>query len=380
MMKKVLDWLAPYYNDIPSAKQSVLNYVSKVDGEVCKDLKMLYLYITFDCNQRCQYCWIHNNIYNSNFKMSTHMIEELLDEAIKLGLKKVKITGGEPFTYPNLNEIVNTILSRGLEVDIETNGTLISQNWINSIMESKKLFFKISLDSISSYIHDNLADSEVFQKTINGVKLLANNSIRFGLVTVLNRLNIRQFEEIVDFAFNLGASTHRIILSIQPLGRGKNINSIKLNLDETLDFINRFYSLEKYHDKILKGELHSTIPPAFMPLDNFNFKACNWGIGLCGIMPNGDVTLCSPAFEEMDLIAGNIFEKGLSNIWFNSDMFNKRNISPQLDGVCGKCLYANFCRGMCRIFAKATYGSSNAPYPFCQEMYDVGLFPEWILK
>ncbi len=73
-------------------------------------------------------------------------------------------------------------------------------------------------------------------------------------------------------------------------------------------------------------------------------------------------------------------EKRLSDIWLNSNLFSEKFVYPELDGVCGKCLFENYCRGMCRVFAKATYGSNKAPYPFCQEMYNAGLFPEWVLK
>lgn len=379
-MNKTLDWLSSYYSDVSASRQKVIDYVTNASHGVCKELKMLYLYVTFDCNQQCQYCWLHDNIETKYLKMPVHMIEKTLDEAIRLGLKKVKITGGEPFINIHLSQIINAVLIRGLNLDIETNGTLITQDWIDNLLDKEKVFLKISLDAASSYIHDNLADAEVFQKTIEGTKLLVKNSIRFGMVTVLNQLNVDQFEEIVNFVAQLGAYTHRIILSIQPLGRGKNVDDLRLDISQTLDIINRFYSLKEYHDKIEIGALHSTIPPAFMPLDSLNFNACNWGIGLCGIMPDGSVTLCSPAFEEMELIAGNLYEKSLSDIWFNSDLFSEKFVYPELDGVCGKCLFKNYCRGMCRVFAKATYGSNKAPYPFCQEMYNAGLFPEWALK
>jgi len=379
-MNKTLEWLSPYYDNIVVSRQKVIDYVAVADSKIHKVLRMLYLYVTFDCNQQCKYCWLHNNVTARHQMMSVEMIEKLLAEAIPLGLERIKITGGEPFTNTSLNDLANTVLAKGIGLDIETNGTLITQKWINDIISRDKLFLKISLDAASSDIHDNLAHANVFKKTVDSAKLLSANTIKFGMVTVLNRLNVHHFEDIIDFVSQLGASTHRIILSIQPLGRGKNIGELKLNLDETIDVIKRFFRLRKYHDKIELGTLHSTIPPAFIPLDRLNFNACDWGIGLCGVMPDGSITMCSPAFESMDLVAGNIYENSLTEIWLNSDMFSESHIHPELDGVCGKCLFSGSCRGMCRVFARATYGSNKAPYPFCQEMFEAGFFPEWALK
>lgn len=345
-----------------------------------KSLKTIYLYITFGCNQKCQYCWIHNNLSCPDKKMPVTMVETAISEGILLGLERVKITGGEPFINPDLASIVNLLLNKGLKVDIETNGTLINSQWIDSISKVENLFFKISLDAATSEIHDSLAQSEVFERTIKNIHLLSERSIKYGIVTVLNHTNVNQLEDIITFASNLGAVSHRIILNIQPIGRGKNVDDIKLNLNETIDVIDRFYQLNEQYKRIELGTLHTTLPPAFIPLDNLNFKSCDWGVGLCGIMPNGDVTMCSPAFNDMNLVAGNLYETKLTDIWNYSSIFDEKAIEFNLEGVCSKCLFSKICRGMCRIFAKATYGSENAPYPFCQEMYETGIFPPWSLN
>ena len=379
-MKK-LEWLIPYYNDIELSRKQVIDYLNvATKHENQKSLKRIYLYITFECNQQCQYCWIHNNVSDSISTMPISLIDKVISEAVLLGLESVKITGGEPFTNPNLAMIVNLILEKGLNLDIETNGTLINKEWIKSINNKENLFLKISLDAAIADIHDNLARSSVFKKTLESMGLLSEYGIKYGVVTVLNHLNFQYLEDIIKFVSDLGALTHRIILNIQPIGRGKNVEELKLNLSENVEVINRFYKLKAYNDKIELGTLHTTLPPAFIPLDNFNFNSCNWGIGLCGIMPNGDVTLCSPAFDDMNLVAGNIYKGCLTDIWNHSNIFCEELTESKLEGVCSKCLFNEVCRGMCRVFARATYGSENSPYPFCQEMYNEGLFPLWALN
>lgn len=379
-MEQKLQWLNNEMVNMEDSKKKI-DKILKEYEKIDKKLKLIYLYVTFGCNQKCQYCWINNNTSSGNNNMNLEMIDTILREALPLGLERVKITGGEPFTNNNLISIINKILSFGVGIDLETNGTKLNEELLLEINDLNKIYFKISLDSVNISEHNALAntDSDVFTTTISNIHLLKRYAVNFDIVTVMNKINKSSMNETVKFVQKLGANNHRIILSIQPIGHGKEAKEIQLGLDETIEMINDIYKLKCDYNNLAVGTLHSTLPPAFMPLDSIQFRPCNWGVNLCGIMPNGDVSICAPAFDSMEIVAGNIFNKSLSSIWHNSELFKSLSEVEELEGICGRCLYVKMCRGMCRIFAKAEYGRITSPYPFCQKMYEKGLFPTYAM-
>ncbi len=74
------------------------------------------------CNLRCTWC---DQPEALEFKGGTPItLEEILERARRSPFRHVVITGGEPFTEPNLGKLAKTLLKEGFSVQIETNGTL----------------------------------------------------------------------------------------------------------------------------------------------------------------------------------------------------------------------------------------------------------------
>ncbi len=74
------------------------------------------------CNLRCPWCDTTYSYDGKTYKELT--IPQILQEIKTFGLKRVCITGGEPFLSENLPELVKALLEEGYKVFIETNGTL----------------------------------------------------------------------------------------------------------------------------------------------------------------------------------------------------------------------------------------------------------------
>ena len=53
----------------------------------------------------------------------------------------------------------------------------------------------------------------------------------------------------------------------------------------------------------------------------------------------------------------------------------------ELKGICGNCLARDLCRGGCRLHAMMKYnGDFYAPDPECQNVYNLGKFPEYAME
>jgi organic radical activating enzyme len=104
------------------------------------------------CNLRCPWCDTTYSYDGKTFTETT--VENILKEIQDLGLKRVCITGGEPFLTPQLPDLVKKLIEEDYKVLIETNGTL----WMEDLkdIKSKNLFITCSPKPPSYFIHPKL--------------------------------------------------------------------------------------------------------------------------------------------------------------------------------------------------------------------------------
>lgn len=84
----------------------------------------LAVFIRFaGCNLKCEYCdtkWA-NAVDAPAEKMES---KDILDYILSTGVKNVTLTGGEPLLRQEMGELIDTLMSAGLRVEIETNGSI----------------------------------------------------------------------------------------------------------------------------------------------------------------------------------------------------------------------------------------------------------------
>ncbi|WP_457642835.1 7-carboxy-7-deazaguanine synthase QueE [Persephonella sp.] len=104
------------------------------------------------CNLRCIWCDTPYSYDGKTFFETT--VDKLVESIEKFGLKRVCITGGEPFLTPQLPEIVKKLLDKKHTVLIETNGTL----WNPEIkpLKNQNLLITCSPKPPVYFIHDHL--------------------------------------------------------------------------------------------------------------------------------------------------------------------------------------------------------------------------------
>lgn len=104
------------------------------------------------CNLRCPWC---DTPYSYDGKTFTEIsVEKLVEEIEKFGLKRVCITGGEPFLTKELPQLIKKFLNKKYKVLVETNGTL----WIPEIKKiaNEDLFITCSPKPPTYFIHNEL--------------------------------------------------------------------------------------------------------------------------------------------------------------------------------------------------------------------------------
>jgi SynChlorMet cassette radical SAM/SPASM protein ScmF len=354
-------------------------------------LTAIYLYFSGYCNLNCRHCWINptyvdNNITLNNTKedIDIYYICKALTEAKTLGLKSVKITGGEPFLRKEIIEMLEWLKKNKINISIETNGTLIGEKEAKALRNNKVSFIAVSLDGPDAKTHEELrGGKESFLSTLEGIKRIKkyNPELKLQIICSLWKFNRNKMKDMIDLCRELGIDN----LKINPILNISRADSMKrkgklLTIREILntrDIMNNYLA-----DKKLKNtfKLIYDIPPAFKNIEELkNAADCRCGIeSILGILGDGTISICGIGSVVKELSMGNIKDNRLKEVWENNSILRKirNNMSSKLEGICGKCLMKHYCLGKCRAEAYWSEKSLLSPYTFCKVAYDEGLFPE----
>jgi 7-carboxy-7-deazaguanine synthase len=104
------------------------------------------------CNLRCSWCDTTYSYTGENFKLLS--ITDILEEVKKYNLKRVCITGGEPFFTENLDVLVGNLIESNYQVFIETNGTLWNKKFEN--LDKSRIYITCSPKPPFYFINKNL--------------------------------------------------------------------------------------------------------------------------------------------------------------------------------------------------------------------------------
>jgi SynChlorMet cassette radical SAM/SPASM protein ScmF len=356
---------------------------SNADKGGIPPLHKLYFYLTEGCNLKCRHCWLapkfdaHGDRYPT---LPVELFEAAIIEAGSLGLRSVKLTGGEPLLHPHIDRLLEIVRSKELELTIETNGLLLTPGMAKEIAKSASRFVSVSIDGADAATHDwvrGLPGS--FKRARQAVRHMAAVDTQVQIIMSLMRCNADQVDAVVRIAENLGASSVKFNI-VQPSGRGERMNNGTdgLSVAELIS-LGRHVEMELANNT--KLSLYFDYPPAFVPLSRL---AKGDGCGICGILnilgviATGQYALCGIGKHVSDLVFGTVGADRLKEVWEKSTVLQSLRIGmpDNLTGVCARCLMKHICLGQC--IAQNYYRSKNlwAPFWFCAQAEKTGLFPE----
>lgn len=219
-----------------------------------RNIDYLRLSITDRCNLRCQYCMGNKDIVflPKDELLSSKEIERLVKIFSELGIKKIRITGGEPLVRRNFREIVENIdkIDGIEEINITTNGINLEEEL--DFLNTKKInSLNISLDTLKNDLYKEITGGGDLEKVLNSIhKAISLNFKRIKLNVVL--IKGRNENEIMDFV-NLTEKYPIDVrfIELMPIGLGKEFSPI--SNDEVLSIISKEKKLAPFSEKIGSG-------------------------------------------------------------------------------------------------------------------------------
>ena len=341
-------------------------------------LEKLHFHLSRNCNLSCANCWIGSKPEIESFVLPLSKVISIINEAESLGLKSIKLTGGEPLIYNDFGKLLDFLSQKKIDINVETNATINFEKYLPIIASLRdRIEFVISIDGYN-HKSNSMQRAGSFEVIIENISFLRQYGIKTGITTLITSNNLKFINDIIKLGQKLNVNSHRLILNLNPTGRAtKHLNS-SISFKETLEVIDFVKKYSHYDESRKKTpHLYTTLPAAFQTTHLKYFNTCFWGLNLCTVLSNLNVAICGSGYTNQNLIAGNLEQMSLTDIWNTSPIF--KNIRNQRDsclkGVCSNCIFVKYCRGLCRAQAVAVYDDIYAPYPFCQDAYNTGTFP-----
>ena len=128
-------------------------------------IKHLRLSVTSRCNLNCIYC--HREGESSKDEMDVEEIEKICRAFYELGVRKIKVTGGEPLIRNDIIEIVAGMPPFD-DISLVTNGTLLAKR-AQELKEAGLNRINISLDTLKEDRYKLITGRKLLKRVIEGI-------------------------------------------------------------------------------------------------------------------------------------------------------------------------------------------------------------------
>lgn len=296
-----------------------------------RKINYLRLAVTDRCNLRCFYCMPEDglNWLSRTELMSYNEMLQICSLLVKMGIDKIRITGGEPFVRKDIMQFL-TALSRldGLnELTITTNGVLTAPH----VKELKNIGVKsvnLSLDTLDANRFFSITGRDEFANVMATLHELLKHNIEVKInAVVMDGKNTQDIMPLVELTKDLPVSI-RFIEEMPFNGDGRVYGGLKWDHVRILEEIKRSYP-----------EIKKLADPLFSTSYNYQVPGHTGTIGIiaaysrtfCGtcnrirITPVGELKTClydGGILNIKDLIRSGSNEEQLTQIMLNA--FNTR--------------------------------------------------------
>jgi len=302
--------------------------------------KVVEFYPTNVCNLSCSFCFGAKNAKSIDLIDDTLTLREY--QGVFAQLKDLKIThvsfsgGGEPFSHKDFYEVLSHAIESGFNTRVVTNGTLIKESQISTLLNLNEIRFSINAFHADTYSRIMSTNPVNYRRAISNLRLLINSKRENGYgpdVGATFVIQTANYEEVIPFIEYMidDLMVDDVIIKL-------DVNDPKSYSSENLDRLSRRInsmastrSLDQRIEFRRSGEIYPHNLPCFIP----HFKIA--------VNPIGQVYSCCLAAQPSELaghILGDLRLNTLQEIWMLSK--NTRELLKKGLVSCRKCNYTDY--------------------------------------
>lgn len=325
------------------------------------------------CNMRCKMCYIvHDNLSSCQEEIKDVAFwDNLMDQAISQGMLYCLITGGEPFIYPGIRELLERVNKKPVHLALNTNATLLNEEtvrWLSKVYPGR---VNISLYGGSNETYKRLCGNpKGFEQVTNAFGLLNEYHIPFRVHTTLTPENYEDFDKIIDICNSYHAPLQMVYYMFPPYRKDKGLieNNARFTPEQAAEAAIRIFRhrIPEYERRRMVLEAHCACfeEPWRYTLYGKPGIMCRGGYASFWVDWRGQVSGCGIHTAEKIDAAKISFEEAWSQIVSSTEQ-------TRLSEKCRYCKYRCICP-VCVAAAFCETGQVNGtPEYLCQfsELY-----------
>ena len=308
-------------------------------------LRTLFWECTLRCNMSCRHCGSDCKVQPSVPDMPAADFLKVIDTITPhVDPHKVFIifTGGEALLRTDLEQVGLELYRREYPWGVVTNGYLLDQKRLDSLLASGMHSITVSLDGFEQQHNWIRRHPQSFARATEAIKLLVKQKdLLWDIVTCVNPQSYPHLREFKEYLISLGVPAWRLF-SIFPMGRAAHDPELQLTDAQfrgILDFIKESRETDprikvSYACEGFLGDYEQRVR------DHFFF--CRSGIEVASIRCDGAISGCTSVRSNMD--QGNIYRDDFWDVWQNKFQI-MRDHRWARKGQCKDCKVWRYCEG-----------------------------------
>ena len=187
----------------------------------------LRITLTNRCNVNCLYCH-HDGMVKSRDEMTADELYTICKIAKKLGVKKIRLSGGEPLLKKDIVEIVEKIASLDFkDISMTTNGILL-EKYAQDLKDAGLDRVNVSLDTLDRKTFEFITKKDYLEDAKRGII----KAVEVGLypvkinMVIMKDINQNEIDDMFEFC-----KEHDIVLQLIELIESENCDDDKFSAD-----------------------------------------------------------------------------------------------------------------------------------------------------
>lgn len=311
----------------------------------------LRISMTDKCNFRCFYCMPDENInfYPNEKLMSADELLNIAKTFVSLGVKKIRLTGGEPLVRKDAREIISRLSNLPVELAITTNGYLLDE-YLELFQEVGLKSINISLDTLDEEKFYKVTQRNYLRKVLENINLFINKEFHIKVnMVVLRGVNLYEIKDFVEWTRN--EKVHVRFIEFMPFNGNAWDFSKVVNYKEILEIVKKNFDFNRIEDAKNDTAKNYQIKDGkgtFAVISSVTDSFC----GTCNrirLTADGKIRNCLFSNAEIDLLSAYREGKDIEQLIFKNieAKFAERgglpefkNINEEKDFRKGRCMFA----------------------------------------
>lgn len=320
--------------------------------------------LTHRCPLKCPYCSNPLELIKAKQELSTEEWIDVFKQAAKMGVLHVHISGGEPASRRDLEELTTGAREAGLYTNLITSGVGLTEKRFADLVERGLDHVQLSIQGVDAETANRLGGyKRGFEQKMKVAEWVKASGVPLTVNAVMHRQNLDKLAETVDLAVKLGARRLEVANTQYHGWAYRN----RFALMPTPEQVKRGGEVVAEARERLKGVLViDYVTPDHLATYP---KPCMGGwarVGLC-VTPNGTVLPCHAAETITSLTFDNVRDKPLFDIWAKGEAFTAYRGTGWMPELCGTCDRKEKDWGGCRCQAFAWNGDAGTVDPACSK-------------